>query len=60
MVSEDFFKFFPIIRKLITDPQGTMIQAEIHHLFQGRACTIFGQALKLQSTVVTLNIRSSS
>ena len=22
MVSEDFFKFFPIIRKLITDPQG--------------------------------------
>ena len=43
----------------------TMIQAEIHQLFQRRACTNnFGQTLKLQSSVVTrvvtLNIRSRS
>ena len=40
----------------------TMIQAEIYQsLFQGRACTTHvGQTLKLQSAVVTLNIRSMS
>ena len=34
----------------------------IHQLYEGRACTIhnFGQTLKLQSAVVTVNIRSRS
>ena len=35
----------------------TMIQAEINQLFQEHN---FGQTLKLQSAVVTLNIRSRS
>ena len=36
----------------------TIIQAEIHQLFQGRACT--NTTLKLQSAVFTLVIRSRS
>ena len=34
----------------------------IHQLFQGRICgqTQFGQTLKLQSAVVTMNIRTRS
>ena len=35
----------------------TTIQAEIHQLLQGRACT---KALKLQNAIVTVNIRSRS
>ena len=39
----------------------TIIQAKFHQLFQGRANKHnFGQALKLQSAVVTLNIRPRS
>ena len=40
----------------------TIIQAEIHQLFQGRACSniILVKILKLQSAVVTLDIRPRS